>query len=253
MGPSGQLKKFTLAGNVPIEKSVERIVNDDLKAAEASFALYKREQDVYKITTILSSGVLGIKRKLVPTRWSITATDDIITKQLLGKIRDYPSINEYLVYSSRYLDNNFNILLMPGSWEYEGFEAWSPGSFWSKQLKEAEIVGESEGFRGRTAYADKEGGGYYAARIGVVEHLHALRRQARAMVFREIYEGYVVPLGVWVVRETVRNAFNSAPKRFATLAEALKFIDSQQRIPTSSYLRQSVMLRQRRLHDFGKA
>jgi hypothetical protein len=37
----------------------------------------------------LSIGVLGLKKdkKLVPTRWAITATDDILAKKLLEKVK----------------------------------------------------------------------------------------------------------------------------------------------------------------------
>jgi len=250
MGPSAELKSLSIAENTPIDRAVERVVSDDLKAADASFRLYEKQQDIYKIMTILSSGALGFKKKLVPTRWSITAVDDILTKRMLADVRTFPNISDFQVFRSAYLDNHFQILLMPGAWEYEGFEAWAPGSFWSAQLKAAEIVEEYEPFAGRKAYADRQGGGYYAARLGVVEHLHAVRRQARVMVFREIREGYVVPLGVWVVRETVRNAFKNPSKKFATLAEALKHVDANQRIPTREYIKQSAMLKQRKITEF---
>ncbi len=189
-------------------------------------------------------------RKLVPTRWSITATDDIVFKSLVSEVKDFPSVNDYLVYSSEYLDNHFEVLLIPGSWEYENFEAWAPGSMWSFNLKKTEIIEEYEPFRGRTTYADKEGGGYYAARLAVIEALHKMKRQARVVVFREIYEGYTVPLGVWQVRENARNAFKRRPDIFRTLGEALKHIDSKLRLSINDYMGVSKILKQRRLSDF---
>jgi hypothetical protein len=192
------------------------------------------------------------RKKLVPTRWSITATDDMIFKNMVSEVKDFPPVNEYMVYSSNYLDNHFQILLIPGNWEYENFEAWAPGSMWSFNLKKTEIIEEYEAFKGRTRYANKEGGGYYAARLGVIEGLHSMRRQARVVVFRdrEIYEGYTVPLGVWQVRENVRNAFRQKPEKFATLNQALKHIDSKLRIPMEDYIKNSLMLKQRRISDF---
>lgn len=252
MGPSAALEKMRITENPKISRRVEKIVRDEIKANEAGFLLYKTGQDVYRISSILSSGIMGLERnkKLVPTRWSITATDDIVFKSIVSGVKDFPSVNDYLVYSSNYLDNHFEILLMPGNWEYENFEAWAPGSMWSFNLKKTEIIEEYESFRGRTAYADKEGGGYYAARLAVIEALWGMRRQARVVVFREIYEGYTVPLGVWQVRENARNAFKGRPEVFKTLGEALKHINSKLRLSINDYIDVSKILKQRRLSDF---
>ncbi len=252
MGPTALLERMKITENPKIPRRIEYIVNDELKASDASYQLYTADQDVYKIMTILSSGALGIEvnQKLVPTRWSITAVDDIITKRLLEDIRQFPSVNDYILYSGQYLDNHFEILLMPGNFEYENFEAWAPGSTWAQDALQTYLVEEYEPFQGRTKYADKEGGGYYAARLGVIEKLHELKRQARVVVFREVYEGYTIPLGVWVVRENVRNAMKNAPMKFASQSEALNYIGSKLRLPVSKYIKQSKILRQQRLVDF---
>lgn len=252
MGPTATIERMNITENTKIDPRVEYIVRDELKAKDAGYMLYTRNQDVYKITTILSSGILGMeqRRKLVPTRWSITATDDMIAKELMTTVRTYPSVNEFQVYSSRYLDNHFQILLMPGNWEYENFEAWAPGSTWAQNQKGMQIVEEHEPFKGRTRYADKEGGGYYAARLGVLEGLRKMRRQGRVVVFREVYEGYTIPLGVWVVRETARHAFDNSPAKFATMREALNHIESKLRVPMPDYIKMSMILKQRRINDF---
>jgi hypothetical protein len=252
MGPTAPLQKLRIAENTRISKRVEYIARDELKAKEAGFKLYEVGQDVYKVSTILSSGILGLQRsqKLVPTRWSITATDDMIAKQLMDRVRQSPSINDYLVFEGQYLDNRFVIMLMPGSWEYENFEAWAPGSTWSRNMKDTYVVGEYEGFAGRTKYADLEGGGYYAARMAACEHLAGAGRQARVFSVREIYEGYTIPLGVWVVRETARSAFRNPPRRFATMQEALGYMGTRLRLPVKRYVSISRMMRQKRLGDF---
>lgn len=251
-GPIANLKKAKITENISIRRYVDKIISDELKANESAGLLYKKGEDVYKISTILSSGILGTeKKRLVPTRWSITAVDDLIAKQLLEKVRDFPVINEYLVFSSKYLDNRFIILLMPGKWEYENFETWSPGSTWyPKEGKEPLILEEYEPFSGRTSYADKETGGYYAARLAVVERLFSMKRQARAVVFREIDSGYTVPMGVWVVRETARNAMNTSPKKFNILKEVFDYLRKELKISLESYLKNSKILRQKRLNDF---
>ncbi len=252
MGPSGSLEKFRVTENPAIPRKTEKIVSDELKAEESGFTFYRYGEDVYRISTILSSGILGLEKskKLVPTRWSITAVDDMIFRNLVKKVKECEQINDYLVFSSEYLDNHFEFLLMPGNWEFENFEAWSPGSTWSFNLKKTEILEEYEPFHGRKSYASLHAGGYYASRLAVIEYLHKIRKQARVVGFREIHEGYTIPLGVWVVRETARNAFLSKPWRFHSLSEALKHIDSRLRTSVSEYVKKSVILRQRRLEDF---
>jgi len=252
MGPSALLDRMKVTENVHVPRRVDKIVSDELKASEQSYELYKSGQDVYKISAILSSGALGLdeNKKMVPTRWGITSSDDIIAKKLMTEIREFPSINEYLVFESKHLDNHFVILMMPGSWEFENFEAWAPGSMWAQNLKHTEIIEEYESFKGRKKYADKEGGGYYASRIACVEELKRMKRQARVVVFREVCEGYVIPLGVWVVRETAKEAYKKKPLRFSTKTEALNYINSRLRLPMSEYVKQSKILGRKTLFDF---
>ncbi len=243
MGPFAKLERLRITENPKIEQRVEKIVSDEIKANQMANMLYDYGLDVYKITTILSSGALGLDKKMVPTRWAITATDDILAKSLLKDIRTYKPVNEITVFESWNLDNHFIILVMPGSWEFENFECWSRGPW-------AGIQYEYEPFEGRTTYAEQEGGGYYASRIGIAEHLHNIRRQARVVVFREIYEGYTIPLGVWQVRENVRNAFSSEGRKFALVKEALLYIGKHLRTPLNQYLSKSRIFRQRRLTDY---
>ena len=84
----------------------------------------------------------------------------------------------------------------------------------------------------------------------MVEGLAGLGKQARVMVFREVYEGYTVPLGNWQILENVRNAFRQPFERFDTREEALRHVGSRLRLPLEDYRKQSVMLRQSRLMDF---
>lgn len=252
MGPSAVLEKLSLAENPHIPKKIDYIVSDDVKAAQAGMMLYDKGQDVYRISTILSSGVLGRKdhRKMVPTRWSIVATQNIVTEGLIMSIKDLPQVNEFRVYSSEFLDNRFEVLVMPGNWEFENFEAWAPGSMWTEKLKKPEIIQEYEPFEGRKKYAELQGGGYYASRLGVAEGLVSLGRQARVIVFREVYDGYTVPLGSWQILENVRNAFRQPFERFDVREEALKHVSSRLRLSLEDYRKQSIILRQSRLADF---
>jgi hypothetical protein len=253
MGASAPIENMKVVENPKIPHKVEKVVNDELKAVEQVNILHK-SFDIYYITNIFSSGALGKyeNQKLVPTRWSITAVDDILAKEMMKRIREYPEINSYLVYESEYLDNRFVILLMPGKWEYENFEAWAPGSSWAQDAKETFVLEEYEPFEGRKKYADREGGGYYAARFAVCEALDKMKRQARVIVFREVSEGYVVPLGVWQVRENARNAMKQNPEKFQSLNEALSYINSKLKVPISQYKKQSKILQQKSLFDFAE-
>jgi len=252
MGPSGEIEKFSIVENPKIPRKVDSLVNDELKAKDVVFELYKEKFDIYYIQTIFSSGSLGFEenKRLVPTRWSITAIDDLIAKELMKKIRSYPEINTFQVYSNEYLHNHFEILLLPGKWEFEQFEAWAPKTLWTQKLSKPVIVEEYEPFKGRWDYAIKEGGGYYAGRFGVVEALEKMKRQARVIVFREISEGYIMPVGVWEVRENVRRAFKNKPMNFFTLKEALRYINSKLTIPIHEYIKRSEILKQKRLEEW---
>ncbi|MEK6923747.1 MAG: hypothetical protein AABW54_00730, partial [Candidatus Micrarchaeota archaeon] len=161
MGPSGFVERVSLAGNPVIPKKVDSIVGEGLLVREALPELLDAGADYYYLQKVLSAGVLGRQRRLVPTKWSITATDDMLGKLLLEKVRTFPSINEFRIYSSDFLFNHFEILLMPGKWEFEQFESWSPSTPWAEQSN-SDIIEEFEPFEGRTKYAELEGGGYYA-------------------------------------------------------------------------------------------
>jgi len=200
---------------------------------------------VSKIQKGFSVGAFGLgkKRKIVPTRWSITAVDSILSGHLMEKVRTYPIVNEYRVYESGYIDNRFEILMMPERWSYESIEAWYPGSAWNPQGKEIVCYGDWEGFDGRTTYA-AIGGCYYAARLAVTENLNRERRQACVAVLREAHPGYIMPVGVWQVRENVRNAMRSEPLKFKTLREALERVASKLDISLSTWIDSSKLLRE---------
>jgi hypothetical protein len=146
------------------------------------------------------------------------------------------------------MDNHFEILFIPGKWEFENFEAWAPGTLWTRGLSKPEIIEDYEPHYGKKDYSI-QGGGFYASRLGITEFLARKERQARVIVFREIYSGYQVPLGVWVVRENVRNALKNL-KKFSNLQEALEEISTRLKNPIQSYLKSSKVLTQKRLGEY---
>jgi len=254
-GPSAPIRDLRM-GTTAWDHHIENVYSDtDLKAVPAVVELYGKGVFETKIQRAFSVGAFGMEknRRFVPTRWSITAVDDIISKYLMEKVRQFPEINEYRIYESRYLDNIFEVLMIPRQWSYEAIEAWYPGTVWNPNGKQVVMFGDWEGYEKRTTYA-QIGGCYYAARLAVSELLVKEQRQATVIVLREAHLGYIMPVGVWQVRENVKNAMRQKPLLFNTLNEALQRIANQFRIPLESWVRESHLIRntlfQRRITDF---
>ncbi|MEM0372720.1 MAG: Nre family DNA repair protein [archaeon] len=223
-GPSAETQRVVIESNPKVPRATERVVNDELKAADGMLELYNHGITMDEIQRILSVGLLGINKKLVPTRWSITASDDAICRRLMHEIRSFNELNDYLLFESNYLSNHFQVILIPGKWSFEQIEYYSPGSVWVKKNEPAVFMSDHETFYGRTKYAENVAGGYYAGRLAVCEGLMKMKRQAACIVVREISEGYYAPVGVWEVRENVRHAMRSKPERFASLWELLEHV-----------------------------
>jgi len=219
-GSSAYVKQFRVAENPKIPRKVDSIVSDELKANEQILMLYERVP-VSQVSKILSVGLLGIDKKLVPTKWSITATDDAIGKALIEQVKEYDEINDYQIFTSTYLGNHFEILLAPGKWCFENIECYIPGNIWLDKDQDIQFIKDWEPYEGRKTYADNVTGAYYAARLAVLEHLKKIKRQASAIVLREITPEYWTPVGVWQIRENVRAAMRTKPLKLKTLDEAL--------------------------------
>jgi len=256
-GPSAPIRDLHIS-NAKYDDKIEKAYYDtDLKATQAVVDLYERGVMVTKIQKAFSVGAFGIekKRRLVPTRWSITAVDDIVSKNLREQVKTFPEINEYRVYESIYMDNVFEILMIPQQWSYESMEAWYPGTVWNPAGSNIAIFSDWEGNSGRTTYA-QIGGCYYSARLAVCEELQRERRQATVVVLREARPGYIMPIGVWQVRENVRNAMKQVPFKFNTLAQSLQFIGGRFEIPLQRWIVHSELLKralfQKKITDFFK-
>ncbi len=253
-GASAPLRRFDVS-NFSFDSRLEKAFFDtDLKASQAVAQLYGSGALVSQIQRAFSVGAFGVskRRRFVPTRWSITAVDSNLGLHMLQTTKTYPLVNEYRVYDRTSLDNRWAILMMPTSWRYELIEAWYPNTAWNPYSNRIAIMGDHEFFDGRTTYASI-GGCYYAARLAVNELFQRERRQAGVSIFREAHPGYILPVGVWNVRENVRAALRSPPRRFPTLQEALAHISTVMDIPISRWIRNSAILKdalyQRRIDD----
>ncbi len=258
-GMRAGLKSAKITGNVKIPRQVDKAMNDEIKSSEGLEYLYKTGFNEYVLSKILSVGVLGLKKnkRLVPTRWSITATDDTLGKFLLKKMRDYKIIEDYELFFGEFLGNCYLIMFLPDVWSYELFELYLPGSSWNPSEK-IKASTDFEDYSGRKEYAHSTAGGYYASRLPIIEYLNSIKRQATVLAIRIETPSYWAALGVWVVRESVRKAIAKGAVKFQDMNEMtestkkigkIKYnFDCEQIIKNSKLLNQVKM--QKKLKDW---
>lgn len=217
-----EISSLAMASNPKIPRKVDYFHTDTaMDSSEAIWKLYRSGFSIGYLEGVFSSGALGLgkKRRLVPTRWSITAVDDIIYRKMKNSILNMEVLSEIEVFRNSYNGNSFTVILLPYSLAYEMQEMWNENSLWGGSQ---EVSIDYEFISGRKKYADNVGGAYYAARLAVFEHLIKINRQAAVIVLRTICQDYYSPLGVWLVRETVRKAMESVPTRYSTVEELIK-------------------------------
>jgi len=256
-GPSAPMKEFKPSGNISVDHRIEKAYYDrDLKVADAVFGLYREGVLFSRLEKTFSVGVFGEKkrRKLVPTRWSITALDSTLSLRLMEEIKVYETIDEFRVFAITNLDNVYVAILTPESWKFEWIEAWHSGTAWNKYGSKPEMIGDFENYHGRKTYA-KPGGCYYSTRLAVSEYLSRIRRQSGAIMLREIHPGYILPVGVWNVRESIRSLLGGKYRRFDTIGQALEYACSNFLISKNYWIENSELLKQelhqRKITDFN--
>jgi len=238
------VEKVRLEENAPVKKKVDYLVSDaEIKSAPALVELHKSKIPNSSLVKILSAGLLGLakNRKLVPTRWSITAVDDTISKEKLSRVRYHKEISEIMVFTAEYLGNHYEFLLLPDKWSFEVIEI---------SIKTAGHSGtwqDYESFFPRKKYADSVTGAYYANRLALTEYLDKTKRQCSCIVLREIRPEYTAPLGIGILRQTSREAFSKPPRKFPTLKGA--FHDIQTRLKQSVY---NYTTKSKILKEYGK-
>ena len=244
-GPIGEIKSAKFSNSSP-EKQIEKVFYDkDLKAQDAVLSLYNSGIEISKIQKCFSIGMMGKKRKLVPTRWSITATDDIISKDLVDQILNYSLIDACKVFSFEHLGNLFSVILFPHRWIFEMIEAWYSHG----------ILGfgsDSEDARGIN-HPPAIAGAYFAAKLAVAEYLVKNKIQSGVLILREIRPEYAVPVGVWQIREGIRAAMTQKPQEVSILDEAIDIACKKMSITKSEWMPKGSILKrikQRNLTDF---
>ncbi|MBI5064771.1 hypothetical protein HZA97_00915 [Candidatus Woesearchaeota archaeon] len=247
-GPAAELMSARITSNPKIHTKVDKIINDEVKSVYAINHLYENGFDENYLSKILSTGTLGIDKKLVPTRWSITAVDDTISKNVINEMKEY-AVADYQAYFGDYMGNYYLIMFFSDFWSYELFEC-------SLETKGTSI--DFEGFNGRSEYAYNCTGGYYTVRLGIAEKLKQMKRQASVLAIRFITNEYTLPLGVWVTREATRKTLQNKPIRFASKELMLEYakllIKKKFGYDITNYFKENWFLKnvekQKRLFDF---
>ncbi|MGV8143205.1 MAG: Nre family DNA repair protein [Methanothermobacter sp.] len=238
-GPSALIEKFDIE-SVKWDRELEKAFYDsDLKAADAVMHLHHQNVPFSSIQKAFSVGTMGIgkNRKMVPTRWSITACDSTIGDRLLREVRNYDIIETHRVYEYNSLNNYYAVLLLPQEWQFEWMEA-----FLHVLGREELIFSDYENNGGKKEYS-RVGGCYYTSKMAVLEELASKKKQSAAIILREAYHGYI-PLGVFNVRENIRSAMNEPYKEFEDMKTALAYIDSKLKLPLEKFIKGSDLLKE---------
>ncbi len=244
-GPVGEVAsaKFSSTSS---DKSIQRAYYDhDLKAQDAVVSLYNRGIEISKIQKCFSVGMFGKKRKLVPTKWSITATDSIIAESLVSEILEFDLIDSCRVFSHDHLGNLFSVVLFPHRWIFENQEAWHTGNGigFGSDIEDAKGID----------HPPVTAGAFFAAKLGVAEYLLEKKCQASALVLREIRPEYAVPVGVWQIREAIRSAMKNEPYIAENFDDGITFAAKRMSVGKSEWLSKGnmlSMLKQKSISDF---
>ena len=244
-GPIGEIKnsKFSSSSS---DRFIQKAYYDrDLKAEDAVLALYNRGIEISKIQKCFSIGMFGKKRKLVPTRWSITATDDIISKSLVSEILDFSLTDACQVFCFEHLDNLYSVVIFPHRWMFEMQEAWHDG----------DAVGFGNDFEDARGidHPPAIAGAYFAAKLAIAEYFVKNQTQGAVLVLREIRPEYAVPVGVWQVREGVRATMKQKPYVASSFDDAIDFACKNMSISKTEWLSKGNMLKlikQKTIADF---
>lgn len=244
-GPMGEIKSAKFSGTSSIKPIEKAFYDHDLKAQDAVLNLYNSGIEISKIQKCFSIGMLGQKRKIVPTKWSITATDDIISKSLADDVLDYGLIDSCKIFSYEHLGNIFSVVLFPHRWIFEMIEAWYSNG----------ILGfgsDSEDARG-IDHSPVIAGAYFAGKLGVLEYLSKNKIQAGTVILREIRPEYAIPVGVWQVREGIRQAMKQNPLEVDNFDDALSIASKKLSISKNEWISHGNilnMMKQKTIVDF---
>lgn len=246
---SAPMSEFKIISSNSDEKIEKKYYDGDSLASDAVVELYENSVDMTSISKVLSMGMIGRKknRRLVPTKWSITAADDIVSINLLKKIKNYAILDYYLVFTFNHLANYYSIIFIPDDvWNFEMIESWIDTN------GKIHIGSDYESGKNIDHYPSIAGA-YFAARLAAAEFLFKKRRRASVLVLREIHPEYFVSLGVWQIREGIRESLKLKGKKFETFDSALRYGISKTSLSISEWIKNSLIIKnrkQKRISDY---
>jgi hypothetical protein len=244
--PVSEIKILPSTADQKIEK---KYYEDDSHAADAVVELYENSIDMTRISKVLSMGMLGRKknRKLVPTKWSITAADDIVSLYLLNRIKDNAILDNYLVFAFSHLANYYSVIFIPDDvWSFEMIESWIDTN------GRVHIGSDYESGK-KIDHYPSIAGAYFAARLAAAEYLFKKRKKASVLILREIHPEYFVSLGVWQIREGLRECLRSKGRNFESFDSALKYGVSKTSLSKNEWIKNSSIIKnieQKRISDY---
>ena len=246
---SAPVSEFKIYTSISDEKIEKKYYDGDLLASDAVVELYENNVDISRIAKVLSIGMLGRKknRKLVPTKWSITAADDIVSMNLLKKIKDNTVLDCHLVFYFNHLGNYYSIIFIPDNvWNFEMIESWIDTN------GRVHIGSDYESGKNIDHYPSIAGA-YFAAKLVAAEYLFKKRKKSSVLILREIHPEYFMSLGVWQIREGIRESLKSKGKKFETFDSALKYGVSKTSLSINEWIKNSSIIRnkkQKRISDY---
>ena len=129
----------------------------------------------------------------------------------------------------------FSVILFPHRWLFEMQEAWH----------DKNSIGFGSDYENAKGidHPPTIAGAYFAGKLAVAEYLEKIQKQSGVMIFREIQPEYAVPVGVWQVREGIREAMKSSPQEVFSLNDAIDLATKRMSISKNEWLSHGKMLK----------
>ena len=169
------------------------------------------------------------------------------TKKTDNEILENKIIDSSKVFTFEHLGNIFSVVLFPHRWVFEMIEAWYSNG----------ILGfgsDYEDARGIN-HSPRIAGAYFAAKLAVSEYLLKNKIQAGVLILREIRPEYAIPVGVWQVRQGIREAMKQQPQIVQNFNSALQVASSKTSVSKKEWIANgdiTNLVRQKTLSDFIK-
>ncbi|MFT4312759.1 MAG: hypothetical protein ACMXYF_06050 [Candidatus Woesearchaeota archaeon] len=205
----GDYSHIHILENTPLRELENAYYDTDATVSQALESLENVSE--YHISRLFSVAGLGKNRQIVPTRQAITAVDSLKSAQLKKELAGCDT-HANMIFFDEYEKNAFTIILLEGPFCFEFIEV----------IGQKICLNREKEF-GKSGYATETAGAYYSAKLAVLEYLRLVKKQASVVIFRSIDPSYK-SAGVWVVRETVRDALLKQGLEFSDVALVKKYL-----------------------------